>query len=128
MRQNKYRLEAPEEYWQLSKSERKEIVNNCGPDGSINKLIPDHLLGLGIADICNIHDVTFARAKSQKDHKKSDRLFLKNMNNRIENDSKTYFGKVVRKALAMIYFIAARVYSSFQKNKENKAINAKANP
>ena len=113
--ENKYELDAPEEYWKLTQKEREEIVNECGPGGFINKIIPDHLLGLDISDACNIHDFMFVKAKGQEERKEADKIFLNNVDKKIVQGSKTFLGRVLRKGLARIYYFTVRVYSKLKK-------------
>ena len=111
---NKYELDAPEEYWKLTHKEREKIVNECGPDGFINRLIPNHLLGLDISDACNIHDFMFAKAKNHEEHREADKTFLKNIDKKIIQGSKTFLGRILRKGLARIYYLVARIYSKLK--------------
>ncbi len=108
------KLQAPDEYWQLSKEERKKLLNQCGPSGPLVFFVPNNLLGLNISKSCNIHDYTFNNSKSNGDHKKSDQLFLKNLYFTIENQSKSKILQFLRKSLALVYFAAVRVYSGFK--------------
>lgn len=108
------KLQAPEEYWQLDDEEKTKLLNQCGPDGPLNSLVPDHLFGLKISSICDIHDFTFTNAKSSEDHRKSDQLFLKNMNTAIEAQTKSKPLVFLRKSLAYIYYLAVRIYSSIR--------------
>ena len=43
-------LQAPKEYWELDASERKKLLNQCGPDGPLNYWVPNHLSGLDVSD------------------------------------------------------------------------------
>lgn len=106
-------LEAPKEYWQLDETEKSKILNQCGPDGPLGSLIPNHLLGLDISAQCNVHDFMFAKAKDDEELREADRVFLKNMMTQIENHPGSL--SIWRKMLAYIYFGAVRIYSWFQK-------------
>lgn len=107
------KLQAPEEYWQLDYNERRNLLNQCGPDGPLNSLIPDGLAGLDISDVCDIHDYMFVKARNKQELKEADNVFLKNMMKRVK--SEPGFKAFWRKILAHIYYGAVRVYSWFQR-------------
>ena len=106
-------LKAPREYDQLSEKERKELLNQCGPDGPLNQLIPDHLLGLPIHQSCDRHDFMFARANTADDFRHADQVFLENMNRQIEHSSSGWL-KAPRRILAWVYYGAVRLYSTIK--------------
>jgi len=103
-------LISPKEYSSLSAKEKKEL-NGCGPDGFLNRLIPDAILGTSVKASCNVHDFTFIKATNQKEHKKSDDEFLLNMLSEIESGKGSKFKKWIRKKMAHIYYAAVRAYS-----------------
>ncbi|USN48064.1 MAG: hypothetical protein H6626_02940 [Pseudobdellovibrionaceae bacterium] len=107
------KLQAPEEYWRLDDEEKKKLLNQCGPDGPLNSVVPNHLLGLNISDQCDVHDFMFSKAQNSEDFKEADKVFLKNMMTHIENNPSSL--SIWRKMLAYIYFGAVRIYSWFQK-------------
>ncbi len=107
------KLQAPEEYWKLDNEEKKKLLNQCGPDGPLNQLVPNHLLGLSVISSCNVHDYMFIKARNSKELKEADKVFLKNMMTQIENNPSPV--SIWRKMLAYIYFGAVRIYSWFQK-------------
>lgn len=107
------KLKAPEEYWLLTETERKEMLNQCGPNGPLNHLIPNHLLGLNISESCDIHDFMYIKSLSGKDLKKADRIFFDNMMTQVKNGSSSV--SIWRKILAYINFGAVRIYSWIQK-------------
>ena len=109
-------LQAPVSYLRASVEEKEEIVNKCGPDGVINHLVPNHLIGLDASLSCNIHDWTFAQSKNQQDHIESDLLFLRNLKTQIREKKSNFLLKYLRYGLAYIYFGAVRIYSSFAKS------------
>ena len=111
MKKNSNNIEAPEKYWQLTDDQRKKMLNECGPDGFLSVMIPNHLLGLDISQECNIHDLMFIEAKNQEDYLVADEVFLQNMNRKIEANSKSFVGRFFRKILAKIYYAAVRAYS-----------------
>ena len=104
-------LRAPLDYYEASKEERDEIINRCGPDGFLNKFIPDHLFGLSIAEVCNIHDWEFSKARSQKDLKRADLNFKNNLMWLINKKSSNGTLKFLREAAAKVYYWVVRVYS-----------------
>ncbi|MCJ8276353.1 MAG: hypothetical protein HRT44_07840 [Bdellovibrionales bacterium] len=109
-------LKAPESFVNATSEEKKEVINSCGPDGFINHLVPNHLLSLSVEDSCAIHDWTFAKAKNQKDHAKSDLLFLENLKAQVRRKESNFLIKHLRYGLAYIYFGAVRIYSFLTKN------------
>ena len=94
---------------------KDKLLNNCGPGGPLNSVIPDHLLGVDISTACNIHDWTYLEAKNERDHRKSDYLFLENMKTNIRNESSDSVLKYMRYGLAYVYYGAVRMYSFFKK-------------
>ena len=94
---------------------KSKNLNSCGPNGPLNSLVPNHLFNLEILDACDIHDWTYLAAKTEKDHKKSDDLFLENMKAKIKTKTRGPVLKYMRYGLAYIYFGAVRLYSFFKK-------------
>lgn len=109
-------LKAPESFINATNEEKKKIVNSCGPDGVINHLVPNHLLSLSVEDSCAIHDWTFAKAKNQREHIKSDLLFLENLKTQVRRKKSNILLKHLRHGLVYVYFGAVRIYSFFTKN------------
>ena len=92
----------------MTKKRRNSLIN-AGPDGPLNRVVPNHLLGLSISDQCDVHDLMFIRAKNSEELSEADEVFLENMMTQIENNpGPLSFG---RKLLAYIYFGAVRIYS-----------------
>jgi len=106
---NKQKLEAPKEYFELSKDEKRKITNKCGPDGFINKIIPNSLLGLDISESCNIHDFMFHHSKTKEDFKRSDKTFLKNLKKEIKTSN--FIMEPIRKTFSYFYYYVVRLYS-----------------
>lgn len=104
-------LIAPESYLSSSKEEKLAVINGCGPDGSINEIIPDYILGMKAVEACHIHDWEFEKAKSQDEYKKADKNFKKNLLTLVENKTENNLLKAARRAVAHIYYWAARGYS-----------------
>lgn len=107
-------LLAPESYRKASEDEKKKVLNECGPDGPLNSVIPNNLLGLDISESCNIHDWMFVKSESQADHHVSDLIFLNNMKRQIEEGTENKFLRFFRKIAARLYFGAVRLYSIFR--------------
>ena len=112
---NSKRLKAPKEYYELSPMERRNLLNQCGPDGALNDYIPNHLLGTNISKSCDIHDFMFIEAKNKKEAELADKIFLKNMNTQIESEPNSKLLNPVRKIFAKLYFFATRAYSTLKK-------------
>ena len=66
----------PKGYSDLTEEQKKGRLNKCGPDGFVNKLVPDHILGLDVSEVCNYHDFMYVNSKSKEDLKKADELSL----------------------------------------------------
>lgn len=115
MTKKKTKLQAPKEYFELSKGEKKKLLNQCGPDGPINKIIPNSLLGADISQSCDIHDYMFIKAQNKKQAKVADEVFLKNMKTEIDKKRSSKVLSLFRKALANVYFAATRIYSTIKK-------------
>lgn len=109
-------LRAPKSYVEAPLEVKERIVNKCGPDGVINHLVPNHLLGLDISESCDIHDWMFAEAENQRAHQQSDVVFLKNIKTQIRKSKTNSLLKSVRYGMAYIYFGAVRIYSFLTKN------------
>jgi hypothetical protein len=106
------KLQAPSDYWSLSDEEKRKLLNQCGPDGPLSKLVPDHLLGLDISDSCNIHDYMYITAQNRDEQKVADMVFKKNMITQLEKAP--YSNNIWRRIMAQIYYRAVRLYSSFR--------------
>ena len=98
-----------------SSIENKKL-NNCGPGGPLNYLIPDHLLGTKISSSCNIHDWTYLESKDEVEHRHSDLLFLKNMKAEVRAEPAHPVLKYMRFGLAYAYYGAVRMYSFLKKS------------
>lgn len=107
-------LKAPESYWKLSDTDKKTLLNKCGPNGPLNSVVPNDLLFLDISEACQIHDFTFLESKSLQDHKISDRLFLENQRILIEKNTRNPALKWARHIGAFIYYSATRIYSTMK--------------
>ncbi len=104
------KLDAPKEYWKLTKEERDRLLNKCGPDGPLNSIIPNHLMGVDISESCNIHGYMYSIAKTKKDLDAANSIFLSNIKREIGNKKQTllYF---IRVGIGYIYYSAVRLYS-----------------
>ena len=100
---------------------KKANFNKCGPDGALNRLIPNHLLGVEVSASCNIHDWTYQNASSKTGHKNSDLVFLHNMQTQIRAEGGALPIRILRHGLAYMYFGAARLYSFFSEWRFGKA-------
>lgn len=55
-------LLAPLGYWALSKAQKDNICNGCGP-GRLRWIVPDKIAGFDFTEACNIHDYCFNHYK-----------------------------------------------------------------
>jgi hypothetical protein len=108
------KLQAPDSYWKLTDEQKDKLLNQCGPDGPLNKVIPDHLLGLSISESCNIHDYMFGEAIGQQEAKLADKVFLRNMKTQVESKNDRFL-TTMRRFLAYLYYVAVRGYSKLNK-------------
>ncbi len=107
------KLKAPDEFWELNDEERKKMLNQCGPNGPLNHIIPNQVFGLDWGMSCDIHDYMFTKARTAQDLKDADQVFLRNMLKQV--DAKPDILSFPRKVIAHIYYGAVRIYSWFQK-------------
>lgn len=101
------KLFAPAEFWQLTKEQRNEICNSCGPKG-FDWLIPDSLCGLSVKAACEIHDFMYYAGETIADKEQADRTFLNNMLRIIEANTEYEWLKCLRKHMAYKYYCAVR--------------------
>jgi len=99
--------------------------NGCGPD--ITQKIPLVRRGLGASSFfaasCEIHDFEYSlddkNEPSEAHRKKSDDLFLDNMNREIESRITNWFQKILRKMQARFFHWAVRKFGiGFYKKRE----------
>jgi len=116
------KLYAPSAYWLYDQKELADLVNGCGPDGWKNELIPDHLLWVSIEEACNIHDFMYVFGVTEADREEADRVFLNNMLRIVEEQSKCWTTRFIRRKLALHYYSVVRdmggTYFWADKNKE----------
>ena len=104
-------LLAPLDYVLASREEKEKIVNQCGPDGFLNRIVPNYLFGLDVSEACNIHDWEFAWARNSKEFKEADWTFKRNLEHLIKAKTQDSFLRFIRLALAKVYYLAVRSYS-----------------
>lgn len=104
------KLKAPNSYKLLNDKEKKKIVNKCGPEGFLSKIIPNSLLGLDISESCNIHDYMIHASKNKMEIKAADKVFLENMS--LQNKKSNWLLKPLRSFLSKLYFLSVRIYSN----------------
>lgn len=86
--------------------------NGCGPKGILGRLIPDSFLGASVHEACNFHDVSYSKGGSEKDRKKADLKFLKNMFLAIDKRGGIFLSKNIRKLGAYFYYFGVRLFGS----------------
>jgi hypothetical protein len=99
-------LWAPEEYWQLSDEQRRDLCNGCGTKGLGGYVVPDTIYGLRITVACDIHDFMYATGRSIEDKQTADRVFLNNMIRIIEAKTKRFFLRKLRTTRAYTYYLS----------------------
>ena len=102
-----YELYAPESYWSLPESEKREICNGMGAkDSLISFFIPNTFYGLDMTECGNIHDYMYHIGKTIEDKRQADRVFLNNMLRVINKESANGFMRFIRSRRAMTYYNA----------------------
>ena len=102
-----YELYAPESYWRLPESEKREICNGMGAkDSLISFFIPNTFYGLDMTECGNIHDYMYHIGKTIEDKRQADRVFLNNMLRVINKESANGFMRFIRSRRAMTYYNA----------------------
>lgn len=103
------RIYAPTDYWRLKATDPEklnEIAQGCGPHGTLDRLVPDKILGLSIKNACKVHDFMYAFGINEEDRTEADMTFLNNMNRLIMARGGFLCG--TRKYLALLYYSAVR--------------------
>lgn len=75
-------LSAPDSYRQADRTARALVTNGCGPQSWKFDLIPDHLIGVDMREVCNIHDWDYAYHEGRT-RKQADKRMLRNMRARV---------------------------------------------
>jgi len=104
-------LYAPSGYWSYKihkPEELAKLVNGCGPDGWKRKLIPDSILRVNIKEACDIHDWMYIFGETEADREAADRVFLNNMLRIVEEESKWFITRKIRRKIAYTYYEAVR--------------------
>ena len=102
----KARLYAPEAYVKMDPKKRKEIVNGCGAANARFDFVPDHIWGLRITEVCNIHDYMYNVGENNEDKEVADRVFLNNLIRLI--NAKGGALKYLRRIRAREYYMAVK--------------------
>jgi len=105
--QKNNKLIAPDTYWKANKKEKENFTNGCGYSGVLGHLVPDSILGLNVENICNVHDWMYRKTPKQKE--KADKIFLKNLLNKIDEQASNKFLKILRKGIAHVYYFAVKM-------------------
>lgn len=102
-------LHAPDDYWTLSKEEKKEICNGVGPRG-YGFLIPDTIWGLRVTEAADIHDYMYFVGDTIIDKEDADEVFLDNLIRIIEKETKWNWLKKLRCNRALLMFKAVDAF------------------
>ena len=82
MRQEQSYLWAPDEYWELTAEQLRDLIGEggCGPGGIGDYLVPDKLYGvIDVKPACQIHDYMYEVGKDETDKEEADQAFLMNL-------------------------------------------------
>lgn len=101
-------LKYPAEYAMIPESKKVQICNGCGPKGWKGELVPDQLLGVSIAEACNIHDFQFHVGGDELDRKYADDVFKTNMYALINRAAGPRHKLYARKVMAWWYWWTVR--------------------
>lgn len=104
------RLFAPPQYWNMGEPERAKRCNGCGTKGWKGEFIPDTMYGLSVKEACNIHDVMYIFGRTDKAKVEADRVFLINMNRLINDGSKFFLLRMLRRSRARKYYLAVKYF------------------
>ncbi|MCK5602633.1 hypothetical protein KAR91_12205 [Candidatus Pacearchaeota archaeon] len=109
-------LEAPAAFWLTDEATLAMMTGGCGPGKYGDYLVPDTAWLLSIRPACVIHDFEYAVGQTPEEKKAADHRFLDNMLLIIDQKSKFWPLKVVRRWRAMSYysFVADGGDSSFK--------------
>lgn len=100
----KLKLYAPNNYWDATIEQKKEVCNGCGAKGGIK--VPNSFLGLDISIACNIHDWMYQYGETHSDRIFADAMFRTNLSIIIEDIDTSIKGKI----LSIPRHFAAGVY------------------
>jgi hypothetical protein len=119
-------LYCPEGYKKLSKIDKEEICNGCGPKGWKFDFVPDKIWGLNIYYICCIHDFMYFEGVCIEDKEEADRVFLNNMLRLIDFKTRYRWLRWLRKQRAYKYYLAVKHFGGPAfwegKNQDNNII------
>jgi len=105
----KTELYAPEGYWALPESVRKQY--RCGPGrGILESLIPETMYGLNISAACSIHDYMYIHGATEEDRVIADEVFLNNLIRIIEANTTNKLLLCLRLRRAKTYYNAVRLF------------------
>lgn len=108
------RLTAPEEWWDLTEIQRKDICNGCGAKGGVD-YVPDTMYGLSVKEACDIHDFCYHIGM---DRWEADIMFYSNMRKLINRGSRWL--RWLRNRRAYTYFKAVRIFGKKAYDKSNR--------
>lgn len=77
---------APISYWEATEEQILARTGGCGPGKFGDSLVPDSALGESLFLSCQIHDWMWADCKDKYDKKVTDRIFLLNMVEQVDDD------------------------------------------
>ncbi|MBI2603228.1 MAG: hypothetical protein HYW48_09235 [Deltaproteobacteria bacterium] len=108
-------LEAPEEYWKLSESERNSCTNGCGPGflqelSFLGKLARRIMTTDVFYESCCVHDFEYTRANvlpSEAHREEADERFLRNMKTQA-GSAKPWWRRWIRIGQAYLYYSLVR--------------------
>lgn len=112
-------LYAPQDYRNATHEQRLKVINGCGPDGFVNRLIPNSICGVDVTEAYNIHDWMVVKAVNSKDRFHADNVFKENLRKLINWNKGPLALRLLRQGIAKIYYWAVLLYSKF-KGKKSK--------
>ena len=84
------------------------ICNGCGAADAKFDFVPDRIYGTYIGYACHIHDFEYSIGTTNKDRKRADKEFRKNLYKLIDLEDKPYKPKPLMKFRARVYYTLVR--------------------
>jgi len=116
-------LKAPEGFLETEFAELMAICNGCGAAGAKFDFVPDHIWGMYIGMVCNIHDYAYHVGKTESDKKRADAEMLTNLLAVIELRS-SWILKWPRRQRALLYYnmVTDLGHDAYWANKEREVL------
>jgi hypothetical protein len=101
------KIAATQDFIDAELHELLEVCNGCGSSQAKFDFVPDHIYGLWIGPICNVHDWDYSKGTTAADKLRADLHMLENILRAIEAKSNRFLKKI-RRIRALTYYQAVR--------------------